>query len=700
LQPRPGAPAGRVEAAWLRTTAEEADWIAGRLQELHESLPWREMAVLFRKNKDIPLILETLDRHEIPVEVANLGGLLSVPEVTDLHCWLRIIEDPGDGPALARVLLGPGYRMGLADLAALTRWVASLRPGRPDHDEESRPSPIEAVDRLPDVAGLRPGAIPALESFRTTYRSLLEAAQGSSLVELCRRVLEETGAWSHVDAMPNAGRLSARLNLYRFLDLAEDWSPLEGRPSLDAFLMFLAASAEAEADELDPARLSGADAVTLVTVHRAKGLEWEAVFVPAVYKHNFPSRQLVADNPRKNAHSLPFELRLDADDLPGAELGDADFERAVADRHLQQEWRVAYVAATRAKSLLAVSGAYWEASAEPNASPRDPSPLFDLVAAHPATEVVRAAEPGARPGLSGLEPATPAPDPLFDAGWEEAMRRTLADPGYPRRMAEDLGVAEAHERLVAAEQKTLIELPQMPAAAVDGPAAVSVTGLVTYASCPLRYKWSEVDRLPQRHTYAARRGAEVHRRIELHNLGVVPLEEQGPDTYDLDDDRAGDGEPSADPMAVFLASRFAEARPRLTEQAFELVLPSGTRVRGRIDAVYEQADGAWEVVDFKTGPPSRDPATRVQLQAYAVAVEDARFPGGPPRQLAVTFAHLGKEAAVLTEPVDAGWMATARGRLEELSGGIERRQFDPAPGPGCANCDFLGFCPAGQAFLS
>ncbi|HEY7704393.1 MAG TPA: ATP-dependent DNA helicase [Acidimicrobiia bacterium] len=704
LQPKPDAPEGGVETAWWRTSVDEAEWIATRLEELHESMRWRDAAVLFRKNKDIPLILETLGRHEIPVEVANLGGLLSVPEVTDLHCWLRILADPEDGPALARVMLGSGYRLGLADLAALARWVRSLRPRRPERDDEAGPSPIEAVDRLEDVAGLRPEAAPVLQSFRATYRALLVAAQGSSLVELCRTVLEATRAWSHVDALPSASRLSARLNLYRFLDLAEDWSPLEGRPSLDAFLLFLADSADAEADELDPARLSGADAVTLVTVHRAKGLEWEAVFLPAVHKDNFPSRQINSDNPRKNAQSLPYELRLDAGDLPGPEMTDAKFEAAVRERHLQQEWRVAYVAATRAKSLLAVSGAFWGGSPEPNTNPREPSPLFELVDSHPMSRQVNfEPDPGEQPELLGLEPTAPSPDPTFASGWEEAMRRAIADPAYPAQLADELKVSDAFERRLADEEATLFDLPQLPGEEASATPIVSVTGLVTYASCPLRYRWSEVDRLPQRRSPAARRGSEVHRRIELHNLGVVPLDDLAFDTYDATSDvttAAGQDERPHDPMVSFLGSRFSTDRPLLTEAPFELRLNSGTKVRGRIDAVYESSEGIWEVVDFKTGPPSADPATRVQLQAYAVAVEDVPFRSNPPDDVTVTFAHLGKEAIELSEHVDEAWLQEAREHLDQLTAGIEAQAYPATPGPGCASCDFFGFCAAGQAYLS
>ncbi len=116
--------------------------------------------------------------------------------------------------------------------------------------------------------------------------------------------------------MEPSGRLSARLNLYRFLDLAEEWSPLGGRPSLPAFLAYLSLMQDDQTEELDTARLSGENAVALLTVHRAKGLEWDVVFIPAVYQGNFPASSRGHDDPFKHPQMLPYELRLDHHTLP------------------------------------------------------------------------------------------------------------------------------------------------------------------------------------------------------------------------------------------------------------------------------------------------------------------------------------------------------------------------------------------------
>jgi DNA helicase-2/ATP-dependent DNA helicase PcrA len=224
----------------------------------------------------------------------------------------------------------------------------------------------------------------------------------------------------------------------------------------------------------------------------------------------------------------------------------------------------------------------------------------------------------------------------------------------------------------------------------------SVTGLVTYATCPQRFRWAEVDRLPRRPSAAARRGVEVHRRIEIHNRGAVPLTDLDDDLYDAP--AAGGGEPAAAAYETFLGSRFAAQRPLLVEAPFDLRLEDA-RVRGRIDAIYEDEPGAWEVVDFKSGRPTDDPARRVQLQAYALATQEAGFAGAPPHRLAVTFAYLGAGLVEEREEVDGDWLAEARNHVGALVRGAAAREFAADPSAACRGCDFLHVCAEGRAWV-
>ncbi|HEU4320061.1 MAG TPA: ATP-dependent DNA helicase [Acidimicrobiia bacterium] len=691
LRPAGTEPA-EVTTYWAKDALAEAEWIARQFEALHDrGVRWSDMAVLFRKNKDFSIVVDVLGRHDIPLEVANVGGLLSVPEVSFVRAWLTILHNPEDSAALAQVLFGSSYRLGIADLAFLTRWLTTNQVVNDDAESPELVTLVEAIERVDEIEGLPDEARRRLERFHRTYRDLLVETQGVNLAETCRLILDRTNAWADVESLPPNPRLTARLNLYRFLDLADDWSPLSGRPSLAAFLDYLLAMEEEPAEELDSARLSGEDAVTLVTVHRAKGLEWENVAIPAVADGNFPSRSGAFPDPDRFPYQVPAELRLDTvvSDLPDTDDGRAAFYR---ERHASQEWRVAYVAATRAKKRLFVSGAYWYGLPEPRLTPAEPSPLFELIEAHPSSVSDGHVDVGPRPAIMRTPDQTVTPDPLFADGWQSALRMAADRPEELDAMADREAVRDEYEDLVRRHVDRLFELDDSTDAAPEPePRTVSVTGLVTYAQCPKRFFWTDIDPLPRKRNPAAIRGSEVHRRIELHQLGQVPFEDFSEDLYD---NVADDGE-GVGAFAAYEGSRFANTRAALIEAPFTVALDNGHRIRGRIDAIY--ADGKrWEIVDFKSGRRRDDPARMVQLQAYAVAADDVDFGIARPEELDVTFAYLGGGVDEHTERADPTWVDSARRTLHQLTDRIERGDYEAQPGSWCGQCDFLQFCEPGQ----
>ena len=708
LVPTATADEGEVGVRWAADTVIEAEWIADQTLRLHEQgVPWSEMAILFRKNRHMAQVHDALASRDIPVEVANLGGLLAVPEVTDVRAWMRIIDAPEDGPALLRILMGPRFALGMGDLVHLTRWArARSSPGlevsdvAADHEQVPRHTMIEAIDHLDAIPTMSPRARDALERFRVEFRRLLEFAQSASLAELTRTILDITGAWQDVEAMGEAGRLSARLNLYRFLDLTEEWSPLEGRPSLGAFLAHLRVMEESSADELDAARLSGEEAVALLTVHRAKGLEWDVVFVPCVTKGNFPSDSSAFPNPYTAPQWLPHEWRLDDPPDFDAETPEKDARDLLRERHLRQEWRTAYVAATRARHRLYLSGAYWYGAPTPTVRPTRPSELFELVAGQDGVTDLGVDTQPDRPEILRAAAIAPAPDPLFAEGWAGALRRALAEPGSARLRTVAVGLESQVDEKVEEFQQRLFDLAAVPEIPSSLAPATSVTGLVTYAACPRRYFWTEVDRLPRRPSPAARRGVAVHRQIELHSLGQVPLSMIDADDLDVLDRSDTYEQPrGATAFESYLGSSYSGRRPLLVEVPFQFETRAGLTVRGRIDAIYPD-DGGWEIVDFKSGRRRPEPWLGVQLRAYAVAVERVDFGLERPQNLAVSFVYLGGGLDVLRTSVDEAWLGAATDDIEAIAEHIAAEDFDPIPSPACRSCEFVRFCPAGAAWLA
>jgi len=700
LLARRDAPPGTIRTHWLHSSVSEAAWIANEVIRIHteDQTPWRDIALLFRKHRQMATIRDALVRAGIPVEVASMGGLLEVPEVTDLHAWLRIIGRPDDAPALMRVLLGSRYRLGMGDLMPLAAWVGKQRLGASDEASIGW-ALLEAVDSIEEVEGLQPAAEQRLKSFRSVYRELLAAAQGVSLVELCRRVLDRTGAWPEIEALPDAARMSARLNTHRFLDLAEDWSPLEGGPSLAAFLDHLDVLADDSAGaELDTARISGENAVAMLTVHRAKGLEWPNVFLPALTKDTFPSRVVRFEDPLTDAQVLPHELRLDQGSLPDLSGDEKQRRDALRAAHEDSEWRAAYVAVTRAADTLTASGAWWYT----DGSSRSPSRLFEIIDALGEAAPGRVTDAGEPPeSLRVRVDSDPSPDPHFTAGHVAALRQAITDPGFVRRLAAEAGITAQYD---AAVDQLGMKLEGLPAPLETPPAddrfRTSVTGLVTFATCALRFRWEHIDRLPRRPSAAARRGVELHRRIELHHRGTIAFEDAAPGFYDATVSTDAAPSPVETSFERFLGSRFASMKPILLETPFELKVGESS-VRGRIDAVYETEPGSWEIVDFKSGRPGGLATKRVQLEAYAVAAVQVTFEGvDPPDETTVSFAYFGgDEVAIESETVDDAWLTAADAHLQLLVDGAENGPYEPQPSSACKFCDFARFCPAGTEWL-
>jgi len=271
----------------------------------------------------------------------------------------------------------------------------------------------------------------------------------------------------------------------------------------------------------------------------------------------------------------------------------------------------------------------------------------------------------------------------------------MDEPELIDRLAVEHGFDDEYRRIADQWEERLFDLAEAGEIASEPEThTVSVTGLVTYAQCPKRYYWTDIDPLPRRRNLAATRGTEIHRRIELHQRGQMPFEELEPGLYDAVDEPDEVGGPGA--FDVYESSRFAVDKARLIEAPFLLSLSNGFRVRGRVDAIYGD-DDHWEVVDFKSGRPKDDPARAVQLEAYAVAVNEVDFGGDRPETLDVTFAFLGGELHEETTRADAAWVEAAGRHLVEITDSISAAEFDPKPGPWCHHCDFLRFCGPGKA---
>jgi len=566
LAPTENAGAGEVLTAWFNTEETEARWIAQEIESRHEAgTPWSDAAVLCKTRAQFGPVTEALMEKGIPFTVASMGQLLSVPEIADLLAWLHIIDDRRNETSLLRVLMGGRFRIGMRTIASLRNWCRT---------DETR-TLLDAAIHHAEVPDLTAEATSRISTFVGMYAELVATSQVASVSATVDAITKALGYWDEIASLDAGPGLTATLNLGKFTDLAQRWRPLDGTPTLGRFLRYLTALDEpGRAEALAAAKPTHANAVSLMTIHSAKGLEWSHVYVPGVAEKVFPGTSKQLDDPERFGELLPYDLRLDSE-IPADAAAASGSERSdiLRTRFLHQEWRVAYVAITRAAKRIVLTGHAWDKAIK---KPRRPSPLWEMArdlpgATHGPSEPISEGQPE-RPLFV---PESIAPDPLFSDGPAAALRNAVKDPQWV--FAEFPEFRNAVSSRVRQLELAVDDLAEPAAGTPPRGFATSVTNLVVLAGCAQRFKWIHHDRLPQKPRRSAIFGTAFHRQIELHNLGVIAFDDPSPETDNSETAKEVEAEAAASPWTLFRDSRYWIETPIHVEAPFEISVGEGSR---------------------------------------------------------------------------------------------------------------------------
>ena len=596
LVPAKGAPKAVVEAFVSPHQLDEAEEIASRIAGAGE--PWSQYAVLARTRGDFDPIYRALVAKDVPVEVDTLGGFWTRPEILDVVAWLRVLADPADNLALGRLLLGPAYRLGLRDLFFLADRAKNenyrLRSG--DFDDLLRYSLVDSIEAREEIPKLSDDARERITRFETTWRELAGVAKRVTLADLVGEIARISGLAAELAASPNPEAELALRHLAKLRDIAQGYQPVAGSLDLGGFVDYLDSLDEADQDE-DELRATVANAVRLITLHRAKGLEWDVVFLPSLVKGHMPHPGKGANNPEDRWERLPFELRGDRQFLPPPPTTKEQLDQL----RDEEERRLMYVGVTRARRRLVLSHSWYYRD---NVRPKEPSPFWKEALATVLVTAETVDCPDENPYPVGID-SQPDPGTRFERP--------------PRDQAEVVRLEGELERL------TEVEAKQPAASEWRVPSALSVTAFLTFVRDSDEFFRRYVRRVPSPPSPAAKLGSDLHRRIELHARGVAAVGDPGEaleEQYDFDPAELTGG---AEPMSAeqlwenFQQSRFAQMSPLMVEQPFTLYIGEGISIQGRIDAVFEREDGVWEVIDYKSGRSDPDP---LQLAIYSQAIEE------------------------------------------------------------------------------
>ncbi len=272
----PGDRITRVEAMDER---DEADWIGARIRASSTGR-LRDFVVLYRTNAQSRAFEEAFRRMDLPYQIVGGTRFYERREIMDVLAYLRLLSNPRDAGAFDRILNYPRRGIGNTSRARLLEWAAGLGI-----------TPLEAAARAGECPDLRTGASTSIEDFAGMIQRYSALALHVSVGEVLEKVLEETGVIDALrdegpeglDRIENVRELVASAHEFGETDAGEDEPEDDtGTSALDRYLQKVSLLTDVDRYDAD------ADAVTLMTLHNAKGLEYPVVFIGGLEDGLFP----------------------------------------------------------------------------------------------------------------------------------------------------------------------------------------------------------------------------------------------------------------------------------------------------------------------------------------------------------------------------------------------------------------------------
>ena len=658
-------PGEKVRIVEHASAAAEARWIAAEIARLHGAgLRWRSFAALYRIHAHREALVAALEERGIPFVIRNLS-ILNYRLVLDVMAYLRLIARPSDDLACARVLAAPAWELEPCDLVRLVERAAKAK--------KSLWETLQAAQgELPFSAGARRGT----DELVAGINAMRNRAKKLTAIELFDALAE----WLELSvAVPAEDRryVDRLARFVREWQTNSDWAASTAQTRSDrAASTARTRSASSRLAELmqylDYFEQAGGkidleqdadDAVQLMTVHGAKGLEFDHVFVLRLTKNAFPT------SARTNVLDFPEALMKE-------ELPKTDF-------HTQEERRLFYVALTRARERLTLTTVVHPRS--------KPSLFLDDILSAPQL---------AREHVEQSAPAAPGG----------------AVAGGPRAGASLFTEAQRKSRVYSRIADWAMEY-RPP---VFEPLQLSLSAIETYLRCPQKHLFSYVWGIRSGPHAAMTFGNIMHTTIReflgaLRKGRPLPPFEEVEAIFRREWSSAGfedryqeecyqrDG---LEQLRAFHASCL-EAPPDILaqEKAFALELEHNVQVTGRMDQVNrihsagplarpDAGPDDVEIVDYKTGKPKTEAQARkdLQLGIYALAAREG---------LELTPARLvyynlqSNQRVVATREVKQ--LGEVRGTIQEVAADIRAREFPARPDYYCKSCDYRSLCPAQEA---
>jgi DNA helicase-2/ATP-dependent DNA helicase PcrA len=629
---RPEPEAGPIELTGYTTGSDEAEAIADRIAaSLRAGRRAGDHAILVRGNRDADQYIRALNMARIPWRFSGTAGLYRQAEVRVLISFLRAVNDPDDSISL--------YDLATSEIFGLSPSDVTLALNRARRRRSSLAAALRDAVANPEESPFSLRAIDVVQRLLASLDAHRALSTERSCGELLYHFISSSGWLARLDHEARETGEERLANVGRFFEIVRR----QGGLLRDDRLPFLVAQLDTLIETGDDPSTADAepdegDAVHVLTYHKAKGLEFNVVFLVGLVSDRFPGWE------RRDGLEMPDELLRDA---PAADT----------DHHTAEERRLFYVGMTRAREELVLTWARDYGGRRSRSVSQFVIEALDLPPATPA-ETVRPAvmEQLARHAGSPVEPTAPVP------------RRALGD----RPLV--LSYGQIHDYL-------------------DCPARYRY-GHVVRIPTPVSHQM-----VYGRALHAAAQA--LHRRQlagrpmtldELHAALDANWESVGFLTREHEEARRA---AAHDAITLFWDDQQRDpARPIAVEQDFTVTF-GPDRLRGRYDRVDRDEAGRVVITDYKSSDV-RDLATAnrqaresLQLSIYALAHEAQH--GSLPDELALHFLESGVVGRVA--PTEKR-LERAQEKLTEAAEGIRAGRFEANPSAmRCGYCPFREICP-------
>jgi DNA helicase-2/ATP-dependent DNA helicase PcrA len=596
------------------------------------------------------------------------------------------------------------------------------------------PSAIAAALEGPQLS---PEGRDRAQAFLRLYRSASAAFEDRRPDAFVLRLIERIGLRRQQVFATQADTVERLRNIAKLSELAVSYMRREPQATPRDFTRYLAAVAESGLREEEAGVPAATPAVQVMTMHAAKGLEFDHVFVLGL-----------------SASRVPGAFRRRPEEVPDALLKETLPEAGGREAHEAEMRRLLHVAMTRARAGLVLAWAEGETS---GVTPR-PSPFYEEArAALAATEEVHEEELfGPAEGLHStfrimrdelLDTVAQVGGRLGEMRLDTYLDVAQAVARYLelikvaaliQRAREGRTVADALPEVndilmqgATPEQREILRASALddwlrdtardpvrrPATATNGgePSLdpfiprrgaglmLSASDIDTYRICPLKYKFARVFRIPQEPTIHQRFGIVLHQVLErFHSAKGGSLQELM-ELFDASWRRAGFGDSDDERQfrgrAVEALERYwsldrqSDAEPVWFERSFAFRLGPHL-LRGRVDRVDRRPDGSYELIDYKTGKAKTEDQLRedVQLSLYQMGARESwRLETSAQSYM---YVLTGEKVPVEHSEEE---LARVCSTVSEIADGILRQDFEPRPSyEVCSFCDYRIICPAAE----